>query len=106
MNPYASIAILCAMSAVVVGGMVSLNRVLGPRATHSVKGDAFECGNPPTGSAWGRFPIKFYMPAILFLLFDIEIVFLYPWAILFRDLGMFGFVEMLLFLGVLGIGLL
>ena len=79
---------------------------LGPKATNPVKHDPFECGNPPTGTAFGRFSVRFYMTAILFILFDVEVVFLYPWAVLFRDLGLFGFVEMLTFLLVLGVGLL
>ena len=106
MNPYASIAILFLLSGIVVGVMVSLNRLLGPHATNAVKLEPFECGNPPSGSAWGRFTVKFYMPAILFILFDIEVVFLFPWAVQFRELGMFGFFEMLLFLAILAIALL
>ena len=76
------------------------------RPSASRVGVAKISGNPPTGPAFGRFSVRFYMTAILFILFDVEVVFLYPWAILFRDLGMFGFVEMLTFLLVLGIGLL
>ena len=106
MSPYVSVAILCALSAIVVGVMVSLNRLLGPVAHSEVKSQPFECGNPPGDAAWGRFTVRFYMPAILFILFDLEVVFLYPWAVTFRDLGMFGFVEMLVFLVILGVGLL
>ena len=106
MNPYASVAILCLLSAAVVGAMVSLNRLLGPRAASEVKGEAFECGNPPTGGAWGRSTVRFYMTAILFIVFDVEVVFLYPWAVVFRDLGFFGLLEMMAFLVVLGVGLL
>ncbi|GIW43460.1 MAG: NADH-quinone oxidoreductase subunit A [Candidatus Binatia bacterium] len=95
---------------VLVGGlvavMVSLGRLLGPRVETPAKGEAFECGNPPSGSAWGRFPVKFYMTAIIFIIFDIEVVFLYPWAVLFDRLGWFGFAEMLVFLFVLGVGLI
>jgi NADH-quinone oxidoreductase subunit A len=105
MSPYVSVVILFALSAIVVGTMVSLNRLLGPRATSVVKMQPFECGNPPTGSAWGRFTIRFYMTAILFIVFDVEVVFLYPWAILFRELGLFGFFEMVFFLLILGVGL-
>lgn len=106
MSPYVSVIILWVLSAIVVGAMVSLNTLLGPKGTNAVKQDPFECGNPPTGSAFRRFSVRFYMTAILFILFDVEVVFLYPWAIIFRDLGLFGFVEMLTFLLVLGIGLL
>lgn len=87
-----------------VAVMVSLGRLLGPRVETPTKGEAFECGNPPSGSAWGRFSVKFYMTAIIFIIFDVELVFLYPWAVLFDRLGWFGFVEMLVFLFVLGVG--
>jgi NADH-quinone oxidoreductase subunit A len=106
MSPYVSVLIVWLLSAVIVGVMVSANTLLGPRANNPVKHDPFECGNVPSGSAFGRFSVRFYMTAILFILFDVEVVFLYPWAVLFRDLGMFGFVEMLTFLLVLGVGLL
>ena len=106
MSPYVSVVIVWVLSAIIVGAMVSLNTLLGPTATNPVKHQPFECGNAPTGSAFGRFSVRFYMTAILFILFDVEVVFLYPWALLFRDLGMFGLVEMLTFMLVLGIGLL
>lgn len=106
MSPYVSVAILCLLSATVVGAMVSLNRLFGPRAATEVKGETFECGNPPSGGAWGRVTVRFYMTAILFIVFDVEVVFLYPWAVVFRELGFFGFFEMLAFLLVLGVGLL
>lgn len=87
MSPYVSVAILFVLCAVVVGAMVSLNRLLGPIAGGEVKSETFECGNPSSGSAWGRFSVKFYMPAILFIVFDLEVVFLYPWAVTFGSLG-------------------
>ena len=79
---------------------------LGPRRPSEIKNEAFECGNAPSGSAWGRFSVKFYLTAILFIVFDVEVVFLYPWAIEFRQLGVVGFVEMLLFVAILSLGLL
>src|SRR5215467_2171935 len=78
--------------------------LLRPRRPSAVKAEAFECGNPPSGPAWGRFSVKFYLTAILFILFDVEVVFLYPWAVVFRRLGMFGFVEMAIFVLVLALG--
>jgi NADH-quinone oxidoreductase subunit A len=77
----------------------------GPRRPSVTKGEAFECGNPASGSAWGRFSVKFYLTAILFIVFDVEVVFLYPWALEFRALGLLGFVEMLVFVVVLALGL-
>ena len=106
MSPYVSVVMLWVLSAIIVGAMVSMNALFGPKATNAVKHDPFECGNAPTGSAYGRFSIRFYMTAILFILFDVEVVFLYPWAILFRELRWFGLFEMLTFMLVLGVGLL
>jgi NADH-quinone oxidoreductase subunit A len=100
------IGVTIAVAGIVVGGMVTVNRWLGPkRPDGPVKGEAFECGNPPTGSAWGRFSIRFYLTALLFLVFDVEVVFLYPWAVELRRLGMFGFVEVLVYIGILAVGL-
>ncbi len=99
------IAVIAVLSALVVGVMVSISRVLGPKRPSVTKGQAFECGNEPSGSAWGRFSVRFYLTAILFLVFDVEIVFLYPWAVELRKLGMFGFVEALIFIIIIGVGL-
>ena len=109
MSDYVPVAVTFALTAVVVGVMVSVNRFLGPRSTRTAstaKGEAFECGNPPTGPAWARFSIKFYLVAILFIVFDVEVVFMYPWAVVYRELGLFGFVEMLLFVAILAVGFL
>jgi NADH-quinone oxidoreductase subunit A len=100
------IAVMLVSAAVVVGGMVTVNRLIGPRNPGAkAKGEAFECGNPSSGSAWGRFSVRFYLTAILFLVFDVEIVFLYPWAVQLRELGVFGLVEALVFIAILLVGL-
>ena len=108
MSQYVPVVITFGIAALIVAVMVSLNRLLGPRprVQPDVKEITFECGNAPSGSAWARWSIKFYLVAILFIVFDVEVVFMYPWAVLFRDLGIFGFVEMMLFIVVLGIGFL
>jgi NADH-quinone oxidoreductase subunit A len=103
---YLPVLVTFFFTAVVVAIMVSLGRLLGPRTDNVMKGAAFECGNPPSGSAWGRFSVKFYLTAILFIVFDVEVVFLYPWAVTFRRLGWFGLGEMGVFVAVLGIALL
>src|SRR5579863_5502501 len=90
--------VMIALAALVVGIMVSLNRLLGPRSYSKVKGEAFECGNPPSGSSWKRFSVRFYLTAILFLVFDVEIIFLYPWAVELRKLGTFGLAEVMVFI--------
>jgi len=106
METWFPIGVVFVVAAVIVGAMVTVNRVLGPRRPSEVKGEAFECGNPPGGSAWHRFSVRFYLTALLFLVFDVEIVFLYPWAVELRKLGMFGFVEALIFVAVLLVGLI
>src|SRR5258706_3437311 len=88
-----------------VPGRMIRGRVRGETRHSAVKAQVFECGNPPTGPARGRFAVRFYLVAILFIVFDVEVVFLYPWAIVFRRLGVPGLVEMMLFIGVLGAGL-
>lgn len=103
---YIPVLITFCLAGALVAIMASMGRLLGPTRPSKTKGEAFECGNPPSGSAWGRFPVKFYMTAILFIVFDVEVVFLYPWAVTFRQLGWFGFGEMLVFIAVLGLALL
>ena len=101
------IAVMLGAATIIVGVMVSINRLIGAkRSLTAVKAEAFECGNPPSGSAWGRFSVKFYLTAILFLVFDVEVVFLYPWAVELRKLGMFGFIEALVFIAILLVGLI
>jgi NADH-quinone oxidoreductase subunit A len=100
------IAVTMLVAALIVGAMVTINRLIGPRRTGQVKGEAFECGNPSSGSAWGRFSVRFYLTALLFLVFDVEVVFLYPWATQLRELGMFGFFEALVFILILAVGLI
>jgi len=75
--------------------------LIGPRRNNRAKRDAYECGIEPTPQPAGahRFPVKFYLTAMLFIIFDIEIIFLYPWAVANNSLGMFGLVEMVLFIG-------
>jgi NADH-quinone oxidoreductase subunit A len=82
------------------GGMVLLSALLGKRRPNRIKSEAYECGIIPTGDARQRFTVKFYLVAMLFILFDVEAVFLYPWAVIYRDLKMFGFWEMLVYIGI------
>ncbi len=82
-----------------------ISHLLGKRTESRDKGSPYECGIRPVGSPRQRFSMKFYIIGILFILFDIEIVFLFPWAINLRNLGLIGFVEMFVFAGILGLGL-
>jgi NADH-quinone oxidoreductase subunit A len=106
MTVWFPIAVTIVLATVIVGVMVTINSILGPTRPSPVKGTAFECGNPPSGPAWGRFSVRFYLTALLFLVFDVELVFLYPWAVELRRLGMFGFVEALVFIAILAVGLI
>ena len=85
--------------------MVAIASFTAPRKTGIKKLLPFECGNDPVGDARQRFSVKFFIVALLFVLFDIEAVFIYPWAILFKRLGWFGFIEMSVFLFILLLGL-
>ena len=82
----------------IAGGLIGASFLLGKKVKDKVKESPYECGIVPTGSARERFSVKFYLVAIVFILFDIEAVFLYPWAVVYRELRMFAFVEMLLFI--------
>ncbi len=84
-----------------------LTHLLGPRIKHRMKDQPFECGVPPAGDSRQRFSVRFYLVAILFLLFDVEAIFFFPWAVVYRKyltLGSFILVEMGLFVGILLVG--
>lgn len=85
--------------------LLTLANTLGPRRPSLVKSAPFECGSEPVGSARDRFGVKFYVVALLFIVFDIEAIFLYPWAVLFTELGWAGYVEMAVFIFTVVIGL-
>jgi NADH-quinone oxidoreductase subunit A len=81
-----------------------LSQLLGRPRPNPAKGSVYECGVPAVGTSRERFPIKFYLVCMLFILFDVDAAFLYPWALIFRDLGVFGLVEMGIFVAFLGGG--
>ena len=85
--------------------LVTLPRFLAPHAGGAAKASAYECGELPVGEPWIRFRVAYYVFAIIFVVFDVETVFLYPWAVIVRQLGMYGFVEMSVFIGILVLGL-
>ena len=101
---YAAVLISFGIAALMVTILLGAGALLRPRRPSAVKAEAFECGNPASGPAWRPFSVKFYLTAILFIVFDVEVVFLYPWAVVFRPLGLFGFIEMAIFVFVLGLG--
>ena len=104
MNEYIGIAVCFVLAGGIAGAMVVLASTLGKKKPSTVKLDPFECGENPFSLPGGKLAIKFYLTAILFILFDVELVFLYPWAVVYRELGWVGLVEMGIFLGILMVG--
>lgn len=100
MGPYVPILILGLIAAGFALFSVVIATYTGPKRFNRAKVDAYECGIEPTPQPMGggRFPIKYYLTAMMFIIFDIELVFLYPWAVAFDQIGMFGFLAMMLFL--------
>ena len=103
-HPYFPLVVIFALAAVIVFALLLVASKVGPKSSNPAKAEPFESGNPPKGDARIRFSVRFYLIAMLFLIFDLEIVFLYPWAIYLRELGVFGLVQMAIFLGILTIG--
>ncbi len=101
---YIGIGVSFLLAAAIAGGMVLLASTLGKKRPSAVKAEPFECGKEPFARPSGRMAVKFYLTAILFILFDVELVFLYPWAVIYRQLGALGLVEMGIFLGILMVG--
>lgn len=103
---YAPIGIMLAIAVLFGLLLVNVNKWLGPKKPSEEKLSTYESGMEPVKSARDRFSVKFYLVAMLFIIFDIEIVFMYPWAVKFRELGLYGFVEMLVFIAILLVGYL
>ena len=104
MREYLPILILLALAIVIAGGMLGLSSLLGPKKPSPEKNASYECGIIPAEDARKAVWVRYYLVAMLFILFDIETVFLYPWAVIYRSLGLFGLMEMLVFLAILLIG--
>lgn len=110
-QPYLPLLITLILAGGVVAAMLGLNHLLGPRRHNRTKGSPFECGSEPFGDPRRRFSVKYYLVAIFFIVFDIEAVFLYPWAVLYKDflrdpaMAWVAMIEMFLFLGILAVGL-
>ena len=104
MLEYVGILFVFLVAGAIVSLMLVANRFLGPRKPSKTKSDPFECGVDPIALPAGRMPIHFYVLAMLFVVFDVEMVFLFPWAVNVRQLGWFGLIEMGLFLAVVAGG--
>ncbi len=104
MQGWLSILLLALLGAAFGIGSILMARVLGPRRPTAEKEAPYECGMPPVGDARERHPIKFYLIAMIFLLFDIEVAFLYPWAMAIQDLRWLGFLQVVVFFALLVAG--
>ena len=101
---YIAIAVMIAVATLIAFIAIGLGELLGPKKNTSEKNVPYESGMNPIGAGTRRLPVRFYMIAVLFILFDIEVIFFLPWAIVFRKLGLFGLIEMTIFIVILLIG--
>jgi NADH-quinone oxidoreductase subunit A len=101
---YFPLLIMVVVSSAFAAIALTASALAGPRRPTAVKSQTYESGMPPIGSARRRVWIRYYLVAVLFILFDIEIIFFYPWAVVFRQLGLFGLAEMAVFIGMLLVG--
>ncbi len=104
LHAYAPLVIQLLIAIVLAGALTSVSVLVGWRRPNRAKQQPYECGMDPTGDARQPFPVKFYLVAMIFILFDVEAIFLYPWAYIFRSLGWYGFVEMMLYIAILLVG--
>ena len=101
---YIAIAVMIIVATVIALIAIGLGELFGPKKKSAVKSMPYESGMTPYGEGTRRMPVRFYMVAVLFILFDIEVVFFLPWAVVFRQLGLFGLVEMGIFIVILLVG--
>ena len=104
MVDYAPILIFLVVAFAFPAVILAIAWALRPTSYGEVKVEAYECGVPPSGEARARYSVRFYVIAVLFVIFDVEAIFLFPWAVKYKALGLFGFLEMFVFLGILVIG--
>jgi len=110
-HQYLPILLIFIMATLFSGGFILLSAIIGRKKPSESKLSVYECGVEPVGNARERFSVKFFLVAMLFIIFDIEVVFLFPWAVLFKDfvaqgMGVFMLIEMGIFIGILALGLL
>jgi len=105
-TPALSLCVVFLLAVSIPAGILILSSLLGPRRPNPDKQDAYECGLTPESHARHRIPVKFYLVAVFFILFDVEVAFMYPWAVKFRELGLVGFIAMASFMLVMGVGLI
>ncbi len=105
LDNFATVLVFIVLGAVTVALMLGISRLLSPRNPSPVKLSTYECGEIPVGSSWVQFNIRFYVVALIFIIFDVEVALLYPWAVVFRRLGLLAFVEAFIFIVILLTGL-
>lgn len=105
LNQYVPVLVMIITAAATAVAMIILAVVIGPKKDFHEKMEPFECGVSPVSDPKAHFSVKFYVIAMLFIIFDVEAVFLFPWAAIFRQLGIFGFIEMMIFIFILAVGL-
>jgi NADH-quinone oxidoreductase subunit A len=101
LDAYGPLLLMFLVAMGVSGAILCVSVIFGRRKPNHFKDQAYECGIRPTGDARQPFSVQYYMVALIFILFDIEAIFLYPWALVYHDLRLFGFVEMLLYIIIL-----
>lgn len=101
LDTYAPLLLMFLLACGLAGALVAVSTLVGRHKRTREKDQPYECGIRPTGDAREPFSVHFYMVALVFILFDIEAIFLYPWALIYRDLSLFGFVEMVLYIVIL-----
>ncbi len=104
MLEYIGLVFVAVLAGLVATGMLVANQCFGPKRPNPTKAKPFECGKEPIALPAGHLPIHFYVFAMLFVVFDVELVFLFPWAVVLKQLGWFGLTEMALFLGIVVAG--
>jgi NADH-quinone oxidoreductase subunit A len=105
LTEFATVLVFIVLGAVTVALMLGISRLLQPRNPTPVKLSTYECGEVPFGSSWVQFNIRFYVIALIFIVFDVEVALLYPWAVVFQRLGLVAFVEAFVFILILMAGL-
>jgi NADH-quinone oxidoreductase subunit A len=105
LRSYLSVLVFCGAAAMMVGAMLGAGRLVRPTRPQSQKYISYESGVDPVGGGWSQSQIRYYIFALLFVMFDVEAVFIFPWAVQLETLGVFGLVEMLIFVVILALGI-
>jgi NADH-quinone oxidoreductase subunit A len=101
-----SLVLFFIIGVILVGGAIVFSALVAPKSFNPVKIEPYECGIPSEGPAWIQFNVGYYLFAIVFLIFDVETVFIFPWGVVMKEIGMRAFIEILIFFFILGLGLL